>query len=356
MTAVANGDPVTKNWDELADTLGAVPFVRPGWITAWWRAFGRGRLEILTNGRGDAFDAVLPIADRFGAAVSPCNWHTPEFRLLHKEDAAGAGVLTQLFDRGPRLVSLRFLPRVPQDLDLLTATADAAGYRVVVRTMARFPWVQIEGDWSPYERTLSRNLRRDVARCQRGIHRLGEVKLDVTNTPDALAEAFAIERSGWKGARKTAMSSRSATAQFYADIARWAADRESLRLIFLRVDSRAVAFHLAIEEGGAYFPLKGGFDPAFRAYSPGKLVIRATLERAFAVGLKRYEFLGGEDAYKRRWATDTSDRLSFQAFGPTLRGHATRAAFKYGRPLAKRALASVGAMRSRDRIHPPFGA
>jgi CelD/BcsL family acetyltransferase involved in cellulose biosynthesis len=162
------------------------------------------------------------------------------------------------------------------------------------------------------------------------------VSLDVRQDPASVAEAFAVEAGGWKGTAGTAMASRPQTRAFYTDVAEWAAGRGSLRLIFLRVNGRAIAFHLALEEGGTYFPLKGGFDPAFRRVSPGKLIIHATLERTFAIGLQRYEFLGTIDGYKRRWANDVCDRLLFQAFASTAPGMIRRAAFVYGRPVAKR--------------------
>ena len=147
--------------------------------------------------------------------------------------------------------------------------------------------------------------------------------------------------SGWPGRRS---SPHRRPRRFYTEVARWAAASGRLRLIFLRVDGRPVAFHLALEDGRTYFPLKGGFDPAFRAQSPGRLLIHATLERAFAIGLRRYEFLGGGDAYKLRWATEAYDRVLFHAFAPGPVGRARWVAFAHGRPMAKRA---IGELRRR---------
>lgn len=333
------------DWDALADHVHAPPFVRPGWIAVWSRIFGKGRLEVLTAHRNGGLQAVLPIAFNRGLAASPSNWHTPEFGLLRADAQSGAAVIDELFARRSHRVSLGFLDSTESDLDELRAAAEAARYSVTVHTLQRSPWVLVQGHWSSYERSLGGNLRRDVRRCMRRLHELGRVTLDVTDSSAGLgaglAKAFAVERSGWKGAGETAIGSRPQTASFYTEIAHWAARRGWLRLIFLHLDERPLAFHLAIEQGGAYFPLKGGFDPAFGAYSPGKLMIQATLERAFAIGLERYEFLGGNDDYKRRWATGIRDRLLFQAFAPTPSGLIDRAAFGYGRPLAKRALVAV---------------
>jgi CelD/BcsL family acetyltransferase involved in cellulose biosynthesis len=338
-------EQIRGEWDALADELGAPPFLRPGWIAAWWRAFGDGRLEVLAARRAGDLVAVLPVVHRRGTTSSPSNWHTPTFGPLYAESSSAAAILEELFARQSHLVSISFLSSVEPHLHELRAAAKKAGYRVSVRLLQRSPAVVVREDWSAFERSLSRNLRGDLGRCRRRLDELGSVTIEVTEGPaglDArLAEAFALERSGWKDRRRTAIASRPETASFYTEIARWAARRGSLRLIFLRLSDRPIAFHLALEDGGVYFPLKGGFDAAFGAYSPGKLIIRATLERAFAVGLERYEFLGDNDDYKRRWATAECERMLFQAFAPSLLGRANRAAFVYGRPLAKSALQTL---------------
>jgi CelD/BcsL family acetyltransferase involved in cellulose biosynthesis len=336
---------LTSDWDSLADRLGAAPFLRAGWITAWWRAFGGDGLEILTARSGGRLEALLPVAHRHRTISSPSNWHTPQYGLLRTDLSAGRSVLDELFSRRSQQVSLAFLGSLESDLSELQAAAQAARYRTLVRTLERSPLVRVQTDWPAYERTLSGNLRRDLGRCRRRLGELGAVALDVQYDTARLGEAFTVERSGWKSDAGTAILSRAQTVRFYTDVANWAADRGWLRLTFLRVDDRAIAFHLAFEAGGAYFPLKGGFDPAFSGFSPGKLIIHATLERAFAIGLERYDFLGGFEDYKRRWATDTYDRILFQAFSSTPPGRIRGAAFSYGRPLAKRIQAELRRIR-----------
>jgi CelD/BcsL family acetyltransferase involved in cellulose biosynthesis len=329
---------VRDGWDRLADRTGAVPFLRPGWIEAWWRAFGAGRLEVLREEEAGRVRALLPVRHRHGAVSSPSTWHSPGFGLLREDRAAGLALLDELFARHPAQVSLGFLGALGPGLDELAEAADKAGYRCLQRTLERSPFVTVDGDWEGYERSLDRNMRSDLRRCRRRLEELGRVVLDVEHDTAHLDEALAVEGLGWKRKAGTAIVSAPQTARFYTEVARWAAASGRLRLIFLRVDGRPVAFHLALEDDRTYFPLKGGFDPAFHAQSPGRLLIHATLERAFAVGLRRYEFLGGSDAYKLRWATEAYDRVLFQAFAPDPAGRTRWAAFAYGRPLAKRAV------------------
>jgi CelD/BcsL family acetyltransferase involved in cellulose biosynthesis len=332
---------VRDEWDRLADRTGAAPFLRPGWIEAWWRAFGAGRLEVLREEENGRVRALLPVRRWHGALSSPSNSHSPRFGLLREDRDAGAALLDELFGRRPAQVSLGFLGALGPGLEELTEAAETAGYRSLQRTLERSPFVTVDGDWEGYERSLDGNVRRDLRRCRRRLEELGRVTLDVEHDTANLDEALAVESMGWKRTAGTAIVSAPRTAHFYTEVARWAAASGRLRLIFLRVDGRPVAFHLALEDDRTYFPLKGGFDPAFRAQSPGRLLIHATLERAFAVGLRRYEFLGGFDAYKLRWATEAYDRVLFQAFAPSPVGRARWAAFAYGRPLAKRALGEL---------------
>jgi CelD/BcsL family acetyltransferase involved in cellulose biosynthesis len=281
------------------------------------------------------------VSHRHGLCASPSNWHSPQYGVVSADCAATGSLLERLFDSRSQLVSLRLLAHGDAIVEGLRAAASRSQYHPALRVQARCPLVEIDGDWDAYERRLSRNLRQDLARCQRRLAELGPVKLEVSDSAEELEAAFALEQLSWKGARGTAMASRPQTRRFYTEIARWAQERGWLRLIFLRAGERRVAFHLALEQGGSYVPLKGGLDPLVSRCSPGKLMIRATLERAFATGLRRYEFVAGGEDYKLRWATDVSDRVHFRAFASTLRGASLRMADLRARPLARRAVSAA---------------
>jgi CelD/BcsL family acetyltransferase involved in cellulose biosynthesis len=335
---------VARAWDALADRVNAAPFLRAGWIAAWWRAFGQGSLEVLTVGGDGDLRALTPIIHHRFTSASPTNWHTPRFGVLAADDVSREALLDMLFSRPTHLVSLGFLQEGDPDLAAMHRASVKAGRRVCVRAVEQSCAVEVRGDWGSYERSLRGGLRRDLARRRRRLAELGAVTVDIARSVDGLdqllVQAFELENSGWKRERGTAIVARRDTTAFYSEIAHWAAERGWLRLVFLRVDTQPIAFHLAIEQGGCYWPLKGGFDPAFAAFSPGQLIIQATLQRAFAEGLDRYEFLGDTADYKRRWATSASNRLLFQAFARTLPGRLYRGAFVYGRPLAKKLLRS----------------
>ena len=337
---------IAAEWDALADRSAAPPFRRPDWIRAWWHAFGSGKLETLTVRREGSLVGVLPMVRRRGALVSPTNWHTPEFGAVALDCEAETLLLRAAVSRGPRRTSLAFVEAGSHAANVFRETAEALGRRVLVRTIERSPFVNVVGSWEEFERGLSRNLRKDTRRCLRRLSELGPLSLDVQEGNDRLdellAELFEAELVGWQGTHNSAIASQPATLRFYTAIAVWAARRGWLRLAFLRVADRPVAVQFALETQGVWYGLKGAFDAHFRHFSPGTVMTLLTLQRAFALGLTRYEFLGSDEPYKLRWTTTSHERALLQTFPRSVPGLAGWVAYAYGRPLVKRCLGLVG--------------
>jgi CelD/BcsL family acetyltransferase involved in cellulose biosynthesis len=333
--------PLATEWDELVARAGAGPFARPGWFDAWWQAFGRGRLEIVALRRPDGLAALLPLHVHRGVRSSLTNWHTPQLEVPAVDAAARESLLRGVLARTHVPLSLGLLTAGRPEADVLAAAARAAGMRVLVRGVERSPYVRLDGGWAAYERGLPRRRRSELRRRERRLRDRGELRLQIADgaerLDELLAEGFAVEGSGWKDEQGTAIASRPRTLAFYTAVARWAAASGSLRLAFMRLDERPIAFHLTIEEGGAAYQLKGGYDPELRELAPGMLLIRDMLEWAFARGLKTYEFLGADEGFKLDWTAEVRQRVTAQAFPRSAAGTMGWAAFAYGRPLAKRA-------------------
>lgn len=332
--------PLAAEWDDLADREGAPPFLRPGWFEAWLAAFGRGSLEVFVVRRGDRMAAVLPMARRAGALMALANWHTPLFGAL-AEPGAEACLAEALLARRARFLKLAFVdPEAPFIAACREQAADM-GRPVVARTIERSPYLRIEGGWDDFQQSrLSADRRRTLRNRRRRLMGQGALALEVNDgradLGRRLEEGFEVEARSWKGDAGTAIGSRPETRRFYSDLAHWAAGRGSLRLAFLRVEGRPVAFEFAIEDGRVHYMLKGGYDRAHARAAPGTLLRVEMLARAFARGLERYEFLGQEEPWKREWTDTSHERAVVQVFGGGGMGRIEWAARTYGRPPAER--------------------
>ena len=184
------------------------------------------------------------------------------------------------------------------------------------------PVVDTHHGWESYWQSRSRNLRHKIERCIRRAREMGELSIDVRSRfagpeeelEDLLREGFEVEGSGWKAAEGTAIKLSPSSRRYYSDLARWASGEGWLRLTFVRLDGRAIAFGLGVEGLGVHHALKIGYDPAVARLSPGSLLLHALIRHAFDTGLERFDFAGHLEPYKGVWATDIEKHLSLIAF------------------------------------------
>lgn len=341
-------DEIASEWEGLAERVGAHPFVRPGWIKAWFIAFAPSAPEIVTVRAGDTLVGVCPLRRVRAATTSPTNWHSPRFGLVAENSDVRATIARALV-RGRR-VGLQFLDDGSEQQ--IQAAAIAAGYATDVRATAPSPVVAVQGSWEEYfAGRVSRNLRSAVRRALARLDQAGDWEFDVVTTSSRLDEhleaGFAVEAAAWKGVEGTAINSKASTSTFYREIASWAVGRGMLRLCFLRLKGRPIAFDFCLESGGRFYSLKPGYDPEHRDLSPGRLMQRLQLERAFASGLVVFDFGGSPDHHKMQWGATLEPRVHVDAYAPTVGGHIERLARVHGRPLVKRARAELRAVRAK---------
>lgn len=318
-------DPLTRPWATLADRVGAAPFVRPGWVSAWLRAFDSRQLRLYTVWRRQDLVGIAPLVSRHGALVSPTNAHTPLFGLLAEDAAARESLVGQLLAERPRHVDFGYLdPGCPTSAGFRRGLRER-GYRSMTEVAVRSPFTDTSGDWSVYQQRLSKNRRTGLRRHERRLREQGELGLEIhdgtENLEALLAEGYRVEASGWKGTEGTAIQSSPETRQFYSAVARWAAEKRWLRLAFLRLNGRAIAFEFLLRHDDVIYDLKGGYDDAYRRWGPGVLLTYRLLEESFAdPEVRSFEWLGEADPYKLEWSDGQRERLRLRSFAPSVAG------------------------------------
>ena len=332
-------------WDTLADETAAPSWLRPTWVEVWWRAFGRGKLQVFTVWRGERLVGVVPMDRQGGELRSTTNFHTPSFGFLALDDSSKETLARALVDAAPRRLTLAFVPVEDGTVEAIEAASGAARRPRVLRVLERCLFIETDGSWETLISSRRDRFLREMRRRRRKLGRHGRVEFEVhdgrSDLDRLLEEGFAVEAAGWKGNGGTAIASRPATLSFYTDLARWLAARGALRLSFLRLNGRAIAFDYAIEECGRYALLKTGYDETFHSVGPGHELHWFTIERAFKQGLKRFDFLGKDDRWKREWTSSMEVQVQVQSFRLSPPALADWAAQRYLRPVARRLLKPV---------------
>src|SRR3712207_224478 len=155
-------EPLGAEWERLARQTKSSPFLWPGWVRAWWDAFGEGELRILAAYQDGRLTGVLPLQRFEGVLSSTANNETPLFGFLVAHEAAVEQLLGALFSQGEPRIDLLFLESTEAVTSLIRAVADAAGYEVLKDNspLNTVPYVAInETSWEAYEGGLRRKLR-----------------------------------------------------------------------------------------------------------------------------------------------------------------------------------------------------
>ncbi len=160
-----------------------------------------------------------------------------------------------------------------------------------------------------YLKSLGKSLRYDVKRLEKPPFSDGRAVIEMV-TESSAAEAvdffFEAHKKRWskRGLPGAFMGQR--IRDFHQDWAAAAAQSGWLRMSVLTLDGVRIGAIYAMGFGRSCFFYQSGFDPAFSSLSPGSLLVAHTIRRAIEDGLDRFDFLRGDEPYKRRWKPEQS--------------------------------------------------
>jgi CelD/BcsL family acetyltransferase involved in cellulose biosynthesis len=90
---------------------------------------------------------------------------------------------------------------------------------------------------------------------------------------------LALEESGWKGARRTALLSDGSRAAFARTMTRRLARESKCRIDALMLDDRPIAMAIVLRSRDRAFFWKIAYDEAYAAQSPGAQLALEMIER-----------------------------------------------------------------------------
>jgi len=227
--------------------------------------------------------AILPAVARAVAAyvAAPVGdaWDVVDLRRLRCQDPAGNQLARALADQG---------------LGELTVE------REDVCPVVPFPQgADIEG----YLSTLGKKERHEIRRKVRRAEAIGEVRLTDSTDPQADLELFIdLHQKRWgekglfpstKGGDQSRVLVRRLFELFGTD--------GPFKLTILSVGDRRIGAGLHFETGSDLLYYNAGIDPDARDLSPGVLMIHAYVARALERGIRRMDFLRGDESYKYEW-------------------------------------------------------
>lgn len=300
-------DSLESEWAALHTRVaGASPFLHPAWHRAWLRNFGGTYSPVfLSVRRGEELVGAVALDMDREEACELGDHNVRDYggplAFPGEEDAVAAGLLEWL--REDLTPGLR-LWGVPGDSPLVSAFEDAApagGWTFLPQHEAVCPGVDLPADFEEYVAALSKKDRHELRRKMRNFEAAGTVGFVSVTSPDAVAAGletlFHLMRIS-RGDKEEFLTPQMEA--FFRDLGRTFGELGMARLSTLSLDGAPVAMTFAFEDESTTYLYNSGYDPAFAHLAVGLVskayAIRDSIER----GKRRFDFLRGEEEYKRR--------------------------------------------------------
>lgn len=305
-------------WNRLlSESAHDLPFLRHEWLRLWWKHFGReGALSIYWVTREGVPVLAAPLyrarEGQVGIGLrelrSMTNEHSFRFDILLRrgETEAPSALWRHLSGTGGwDLIQIRDVVWPEASASSLVETARADGHPTGVWPSYESPYLAPQGPFESYRERLKPKFRSNLRNRTRRLGALGALSFETLADPKpalaALPAGLALEGSGWKREQGSAIACDPTLTSFYTDWAGLSAERGWLRLHFLSVGGRAIAFDYSLLYGDRLYCLKMGYDPEFAVYSAGQLLKQRILEQSFSSGVHEYDFLGPMMEAKADW-------------------------------------------------------
>jgi CelD/BcsL family acetyltransferase involved in cellulose biosynthesis len=308
---------IAPQWERLR-RRGGGPFLTAAWLASWWRAFAPGEeLALVLEADDGTLLAGGCFLDRGRALDAAVNAHSNDWEVVARDAEAESRFWQAVAALGHRSIVLQPLSGESAALRPREALR-RAGYRLVEEPLEPSPWLELPRSFDELLAARSRNLRSQVGRRRRRLESEGELTLRAVRGGPTLERDldafFALEAAGWKGGKGTAIAADPRLLDLYRGFAERASSEGWLRLFMLELDGRLVAAEYGSVFEDCGYVLKSAFDEDLAHFRPGFVLMVDVLGVCIDEGLGRYDFLGGPDDYKVRWADGLRARTALRAF------------------------------------------
>lgn len=309
------------------------------WLSSWWECFGEKRqlvtlalfdsgalvglapfslsvesagifslrtLRLLGDGSGDSDNLDFPVKPGHEAAFAEAILHWIR-QQNHKWDVC---LLNTLPTTSP----------VADHLATLVSSPKWTAFEYSSKSSA----VPLPETWDLYLDMLSSEDRKNLSRYTLRLQRRYATRIYRCKTQEevrpCLEALFHLHQERWRSAGQTGSFSSLERRDFYQLLSSRLLARGVLELWALELDGKIAAVQFAFRHGERVIQLQEGYDPTRTSDRPGYVLRSQVLKQLIAEGVRIYDFLGGEDSYKRRWAAREGKYRQLHFAPPLSRG------------------------------------
>ena len=307
-----------RGWNQLfLESPYATPFQSPAWINLWTRHFAKAEnLHTVVLREGLDIVGIYPLVRCF----SP--WRAMRPAGTGPSDYLGP---LQIDDRTSLSESFRdAIENVGKShfLDLHQIPGDHPFSSFISHDQrieqARCLVLDLPDSFEKYVTSLSKSLRYDVRRLEgKALKERNAIVEWVCeeNASEFATQFFQLHKARWK--------SRGLPGAFFGKNEQfqqaWICEGVRTGNVIMNrlvCDGKSVGSVYAMKHGSTFYFYQAGMDPAASSLSPGTILVSKMIERAIESGCSTFDFMRGDEPYKRRWKP-SRERVNYRILMPS---------------------------------------
>ncbi len=260
------------------------PFFLPEFLEPAIQALGRSRLRLAIFSDRDDLHFFAPVSAGNGQIIGGRSFSvwshayaplgTP---LIDAETAPQVtdSLIAHMRTSGRTVMTIPYLPLNGPAANALRSAAARGGFSTAAeRQMRPILYPDTSLGIAEFDAMVSHKRRRELDRQLRRLCNVGAVSFMSARTQTEIEMAFnmftALEGSGWKGRRGTALVGKKGLHEFARRAVLQMAQKGFAAIDVMRLGDRPIAALIRLDHGGVSIPWKVAFDEEFAAFSPGK--------------------------------------------------------------------------------------
>jgi CelD/BcsL family acetyltransferase involved in cellulose biosynthesis len=292
-------DPGTRlNWDCL--------FVLPPWLTAWWSTFGFGKsLHICSVEIKNEIIGIAPLYMEGNTAFLIGDGNVCDYTdfIVHpgEEVRFFKALFSHLRQKGVSHLDCGHMRAYSPVVSTIPANTDSLQCIIHSEPREHMYRLDLPQTWDEYLYRLTSKERHEIRRKLRRLHEAGNINIRIVETAEHVGSAmdtfFRLFRMNMP--EKSAFMTGSMES-FFRMLAGAMTEAGLLRILCLDIDGEAAAAVLSFDYRSSVYLYNNGYNRQFRNLSPGFLSKVFSIRDSIQRGRKYFNFLKGDETYKRR--------------------------------------------------------
>lgn len=294
------------------------------WLSTWWKYFGNDKrlIVLLAQENDGTLIGIAPLMYSvhrlFGLRRGKIEFiGTPDtdyndFIIAEREDECIKLFVNYLHNSSENwdCIDLKDIPENSKSLLFLNQLSTK-----LLKPIHKCHYIQLPKSyeilWASYNSNKRNNLRKKMRKLEINFKiEFVTASKDVSVLKEEMNTFFELHQKRWASRGYPGVFFNQRIRNFHLDIAESFSQKDWLSLLLLKLSGVTVAAKYGFKYMSKYYSYLAGFDPKYRRYGVGTVLLSQTLADCISEGITEFDLLRGAEEYKERWKTQI--RLNYQ--------------------------------------------